>query len=170
MASWRPLTTNDIAAVARVTAIIHADLPESDNVFAERVKLFPEGCLALVDDKGELFGYAISHPIRHGHPPELNGMLEKIAPDADQYYIHDVCVLPALRGQGLAAQAIQKLLAIANGYPSACLISVYGTAKFWGRYGFLPPPSGINPDLSRKLLGYGDEATYLERRKDDSRP
>ncbi|KAK6200875.1 hypothetical protein LQW54_009459 [Pestalotiopsis sp. IQ-011] len=170
MASWRPLTMNDIAAVARIMAVIHVELPESANVFAERVKLFPEGCLALVDDKGELFGYAISHPISHRQPPKLNGLLGEIAPDADQYYIHDVCVLPALRGQGLAAQAIQKLLVIASRYPSACLISVYGTGKFWGRYGFLPPPSGIDPNLSRKLLGYGEEATYLERGKDDARP
>ncbi|RYP74022.1 hypothetical protein DL769_004111 [Monosporascus sp. CRB-8-3] len=161
MVVWRQLTPNDIEALVRVADVIHVELPESDYIFAERVKLFPEGCLALVEN-GELCGYAISHPIRHRQPPALDSLLGEIAPEADQYYIHDVCVLPEFRGQGLAAQGISKLLAIAERYPSACLISVYGTAPFWNRYGFLPPRS-IDEALSAKVRGYGDDATYLER-------
>jgi GNAT superfamily N-acetyltransferase len=164
MATWRQLTSSDIDAVVRVMSVIHAALPESREVFAERVRLFPEGCLALVNEAGELNGYAISHPIRYRQPPELDGLLQNIAPDADQYYLHDVCVLPAYRGQGLAAQAIEKLLAIAERFPSACLISVYGTVPFWGRHGFLTPPS-VETVLAKKLLNYGAEATFLERQK-----
>ncbi|KAI1421582.1 hypothetical protein F5Y12DRAFT_696952 [Xylaria sp. FL1777] len=163
MAVWRQLAVSDIAALMRVADAIHTELPESDSVFAERVKLFPDGCLALVEN-GELCGYAISHPIRPRQPPLLDSLLGEISPEADQYYIHDVCVLPRLRGRGLAAQGINKLLAIAERYPSACLVSVYGTSPFWARYGFLPPDS-IDEALSAKVRGYGDDAAYLERPK-----
>lgn len=65
-AAWRELSVNDIESLVRVAGKIHPDLHESDQVFAERVKHFPGGCLALVDDDGdELCGYVISHPIRH---------------------------------------------------------------------------------------------------------
>ncbi|KAI3319324.1 acyl-CoA N-acyltransferase [Xylariaceae sp. AK1471] len=161
MAVWRQLTASDIKALMRVADAVHTELPESDYVFAERVKLFPDGCLALVKN-GELCGYTISHPIRRRQPPALDSLLGEIPPEADQYYIHDVCILPGFRGQGLATQGINKLLAIAERYPSACLVSVYGTSQFWARYGFLPPQS-IDEALTAKVRGYGDDAAYLER-------
>ncbi|KAI1384820.1 acyl-CoA N-acyltransferase [Hypoxylon trugodes] len=163
MAMWRQLADDDVESLLRVADIIDTELPESHDVVAERLKLFPDGCLALTEN-GELCGYAISHPIRRRQPPALDSLLGGIALDADQYYIHDVCVLPELRGKGLAAQAISKLLGIAERYSSACLVSVYGTARFWARYGFLPPPS-IDEVLLVKVRGYGDDATYLERLK-----
>ncbi|KAH6653259.1 hypothetical protein BKA67DRAFT_536945 [Truncatella angustata] len=165
MASWRQLDSSDITGVMRVADTIHAALPENEHVFAERIALFPEGCLGLVEN-GEICGYAISFPIRRREPPALNGILGEIAPDADQYYVHDVCVLPMARGRGFAALGIGKLLAIAERYPSACLVSVYGTASFWGRYGFLPPSNNVSEVLLKKVRGYGDEAVYLEREID----
>ena len=129
--SWRGLSVNDIKSLARVADKIHPDLPESDEVFAERVELFPEGCLALLEGKdNEFCGYVISHPIMHHHPPALNKLLGEIASDADQYHIHDLVILPKLRGRGLAQECINKLFAIAKRYPTTCLISVYGTGPF----------------------------------------
>lgn len=164
MAVWRQLIPNDIEALLRIADTVHSELPESEYVFAERIKLFTEGCLALVEN-GEVCGYAISHPICHRQPPPLDSLLGEIDPRADQYYIHDVCILPKFRGQGLAAQGVDKLLTIAERYPSACLVSVYGTGPFWGRYGFLPPATSIDETLSAKVRGYGDGAIYLERQK-----
>ncbi|CAF9910522.1 hypothetical protein IMSHALPRED_009222 [Imshaugia aleurites] len=162
-ASWRELSVNNIKSLAGVADKIHPDLPESDEVFAERVKLFPEGCLGLLEGKGyELCGYVISHPIRRLQPPALNSLLGKIASDADQYYIHDLAILPQLRGCGLAQECINKLFAIARRYPTTCLISVYGTEHFWSRFGFVPVQ--IDDVLKKKLLDYGEDATYLERK------
>lgn len=163
--SWRELSVNSIKSLARVADKIHPDLPESDEVFAERVKLFPEGCLGLVEgESDELCGYVISHPIRHLQPPALNSLLGEIASDADQYYIHDLAILPKLQGRDLARQCINKLLAIAKRYPTTCLISVYGTQHFWDRFGFVPVQ--IDGVLEKKLLDYGDDATYLERKNE----
>jgi ribosomal protein S18 acetylase RimI-like enzyme len=165
MAVWRTMSPNDIPGVLRVADIIHPNLPESPYVFTERMTLFPEGCLVLIKDN-QVCGYAISHPIRYHQPPALDSLLGSIAPDAggtqaNQYYIHDLAILPEFRGQGIAAECMSRLLIIAKRYPSTCLVSVYGTAEFWARFGFVIEP--IDAGLSKKLQDYGDDAVYLER-------
>ena len=168
-ASWRELSVNNIESLVRVADKIHPDLPERDEVFAERVKLFPRGCLGLVEGKSnELCGYVISHPIRYLQPPALDSLLGEIASDADQYYIHDLAILPKLRGRDLARECINKLFATAKQYPTTCLISVYGTQHFWSRFGFVPVQ--LDGVLQKKLLDYGDDATYLERKNEEYQP
>ncbi|TRX91917.1 hypothetical protein FHL15_007236 [Xylaria flabelliformis] len=164
MAIWRPLTPHDVEGLMHVANVVHTELQERDSVFAERARIFPKGCLVL-EEEARICGYAISHPIRHGQPPALDTFLGEIASDADQFYIHDVCVLPELRGRGHAFEAVDRLLAIAERYPTICLVSVYGTAPFWARFGFRPPDT-IDHTLSEKIGGYGDDAIYLERRND----
>lgn len=165
-ASWRELSVSDIKSLAHIASKIHSDLPERDEVFAERAELFPRGCLGLVQGRSDdLCGYVISHPIRHLQPPALDSLLGEIASDADQYYIHDLVILPQFRGRDLARKCIDKLFAIARHYPTTCLISVYGTQPFWSRFGFVPVP--IQDHLmKKKLLEYGDNATYLERKNE----
>jgi ribosomal protein S18 acetylase RimI-like enzyme len=161
-ATWRDLTLKDINSLIQVASQIHPGLPERAEVFAERVRLFPEGCLALTDrNSRDLVGYAISHPIRNRQPPELDCLLGEIDPDADQYYIHDLAILPAYNGRGNAREAMEILIKVAERYESACLVSVYGTAVFWRRFGF--EDVEVNEELKTKLLGYGKDAVMLER-------
>ncbi|BCS20470.1 GNAT family N-acetyltransferase [Aspergillus puulaauensis] len=168
MPTWRPLTPNDIASLMQVANEIHPGLPERPEVFINRIALFPAGCLALEDeaedeDGARLCGYAISHPIRPRCPPALDSVLDEIPADADHYYIHDVAILPRLRGRGLAAECVARLLAsdAAQRYPMAALVSVYGTEAFWARFGFRAVVMG--EDLAGKLREYGEDAVYLER-------
>lgn len=154
------MSLSDVAGLLRVADEIHPDLEEGDYVFTERVKLFPEGCLVLKEGD-EVCGYAISHPIRHGQPPALDSLLGEIAPDASQYYIHDFAILPKFRGLGLAGECVGRLLEVAKRYPTTCLISVYGTAPFWARFGFMTEP--VDEALSEKLREYGGDAAFLSR-------
>jgi GNAT superfamily N-acetyltransferase len=160
MPAWRQMSIGDVKGLLHVADTIHPDLPESEHVFAERVQLFPAGCQVLVEGD-EVCGYAISHPIRHGQPPALDRLLGEIAPDADQYYIHDLAILPQFRGRGRAAECIAKLLDVAARYSTTSLVSVYGTAPFWGRYGFVA--GAVDDVLSEKLRDYGEDATFLLR-------
>ena len=94
-AVWRQLSASNIDSLVRIANKHHPDLPENAQVFAERLNLFPEGCLALMETSNdELYGYVISHPIRRRQPPALNSLLGDIAFDADQYYIHDLVIVP----------------------------------------------------------------------------
>jgi GNAT superfamily N-acetyltransferase len=87
--------------------------------------------------------------------------LEEISSAADQYYIHDLAILPDYQGCGYAQKCIAKLCVVANRYASTCLVSVYGTAVFWAKHGFLPVEDTGN--LTHKIQEYGDNAVYLER-------
>lgn len=160
MATWRPMSVSDVPALQRIADEVHPGLPEGDHVFTERAKLFPEGCLVLAQGD-ELCGYAISHPIRRGEPPVLDGLLGEIPSSADQYFIHDIAILPGLRGRGHADNCIRRILDIARRYPLTGLVSVYGTAPFWARFGFVAEP--VDEGLSEKLSGYGEDAVYLTR-------
>ena len=160
MALWRQMSELDVDSLLHVADVIHPGLPESRDIFLERLRLFPQGCLVLVKDN-KIVGYAISHPIRQRQLPALDTLLGQVSPEADQYYIHDVAILPEFRGHGLAAECVNKLLTIAQNFQSTCLVSVYGTASFWARFGFVPD----TPDemMLEKLRGYGEDATYLSR-------
>lgn len=162
MVAWRDMSVSDMEGLLEVADVVHPGLPESAAVFEERVRLFPAGCLILADDGGQVCGYAISHPIRSGQPPALDSFLGAIAPDADQYYIHDLAILPSFRLRRLATECLSKLLAIADHYATTSLVSVYDTTLFWKRFGFTPEPT--DRVLSEKLCGYGEDATYLLRR------
>jgi ribosomal protein S18 acetylase RimI-like enzyme len=163
IAQWRTLSPTDIPNLTHIASIIHPDLPERDAVFLERINFCPQGCLGLFNDSNKLCGYLISHPIRYQQPPDLDSFLgEIIAPD--QYYIHDLAILPVFRGSGLAQEGVEKVLrTAAKAYETSCLVSVYGTARFWGRFGF-EKPDVVDAKLGEKVRGYGDGATYLERK------
>lgn len=84
-----------------------------------------------------------------------------------QYYLHDVAILPECRGRGFAGEVIARLLGVAEGlgYETSCLVSVYGTGQFWGRYGFVKP-GRVGGELEEKVRGYGGDAVYLVRRNE----
>ncbi|KAM7195744.1 hypothetical protein V8F20_007314 [Naviculisporaceae sp. PSN 640] len=174
--AWRQMLLSDIPGLVHVGEVVHPSLPESPTVFTERATLFPDGCLVLTDSDHSnpstgscpepaprtLYGYAISHPIPYNTPPALDSLLGSIPADPPQYYIHDVAILPEFRGRGLAEKCIRQLLEVArvHGYQETALVSVYGTSKFWGRYGF-EPPEDLAEVLKEKIKGYGDDAMYM---------
>jgi GNAT superfamily N-acetyltransferase len=159
MAEWRAMTESDIPGVLDIAARVHPALPESAAVFHERLRLFPAGSLVLAGD-GPIGGYTVSHPIRAFEPPALDTLLGRIPSDADDYYIHDFALAPEQRGTGLARAGIEILLRKAEAFSSASLVSVYGTANFWSRFGFR---LATRDGLQRKLAPYGPDAVYMRR-------
>lgn len=156
---WRGMAAADLPAVHALSERIHPELPEGPEIFANRLAVYPAGCLVL-DAEGTIAGYAVSHPIRRDAPPPLATLLPAIAPDADTFYIHDLVVAPERRGRGEAALGVRRLLLLAEAYPQAALISVYGTGGFWGRFGF----DVVAQDRMRdKLTPYGPDAVYMIR-------
>ncbi len=160
-AAWRPMTPADISAVDAIAAAIHVALPEHAFVFAERQRLYPEGCFMLEVD-GEAAGYVISHPWHYLRPPPLNTLVERIPEDASTYYIHDLALLPLSRRTGAGSAIAHRLFARAEtaGLPNISLIAVYDAAAFWRRHGFRVID---DPALEKKLAGYGDEARMMVR-------
>ena len=109
---WRPMMAADLAAVERIAEIVHPAYPESEEVPAERLALFPAGCLIAEGALGEVLGYAVSHPGRLGRPPALDSRLGELPSDADCLYLHDVALLPEARGLGLGELLVDLLRAL----------------------------------------------------------
>ncbi|MEF2552342.1 GNAT family N-acetyltransferase [Aurantimonas sp. A2-1-M11] len=161
-ARWRAMKPGDLRAAIDLADRVHPGLPEEEAVFADRLRLFPAGCLVLEDAAGGVAGYAIAHPWTEGAPPKLDTVLGTLPQPADRFFIHDVVVAPEMRGQGLAAPAVERLLEEADTtYASAALVSVYGTVPFWTRFGFVEAPDAL-PDGA--LAAYGRDARFMIRR------
>lgn len=156
---WRPMTAHDLAQVQTLADTIHLDHPEDAEVFANRLQLYPQGCLAL-DENGRLIGYALTHPWYFGKPPALNSVLAEIPRDATTYYVHDVALLPEARGKGYAAQIGERLIdhAAKAGFDNLSLVAVNNSQGFWERLGFRKTSV---PGLEEKLRSYGPDAVLM---------
>ncbi len=151
----------DIAAVLTVAARVHPDFPEDAVVFEERLRLFPQGCF-VHDDDGEVRAYVVSHPWRAGDPPALNTQLDALPEKPATYYLHDIALLPALRGSGAASRMVARLVGLAEAerLPTLSLVAVNGSAGFWQRHGFHPVADAA---LADKLKSYDEAAAFMVR-------
>jgi GNAT superfamily N-acetyltransferase len=158
---WRPARASDLPAISAIAARIHPDLPERPEVFAEKMRLYPDGCRVLAAED-EIAGYGLAHPWKQHRIPPLDGFLEQLPGDADCLYVHDVAVLPGFRG-GVAGDYVAAIeqLARASGIATLALVSVYATRPLWERLGFRAVTA--NAELRAKLASYGDNATYMLR-------
>ncbi len=156
------MTVADLRAVEAIGEAVHLAYPEDPEVFAERLALFPLGCHVL--QQGEaLAGYVISHPWRLAAPPALNVLLGGLPQPADCYYIHDLALLPAARGRGVARRVARALgvMAFSLGLPEVALVAVGDSRGFWERQGFV---AQALPELAEKLASYDDGARYMRRK------
>jgi len=160
---WKEMKPQDMAAVSRLAALCHPDLPEDSAVLAEKQKLAPQYCFALAQLSGEeeLLGYMLAHPWRRGDIPPLNRRLGGIPQNADIIYLHDLALDPAARGQRLAEAAVIKLCAIAvrAGFAEINLAAVHCSAPFWQKQGFMPQK--IND--KNLLRTYGADAVFMAK-------
>jgi GNAT superfamily N-acetyltransferase len=159
---WRPAHASDLPAISAIAARIHPDLPESPEVFAEKMRLCPDGCLVLAAEN-ETVGYGLSHPWMQHQIPPLDGVLETLPEDADCLYVHDVAVLPDFRGGGVARAYVVRIegLARSSGIATLALVSVYATRSLWEHFGFRAVAA--DAELRAKLASYGGSATYMLR-------
>lgn len=159
--TWRPMTATDLPAVMAVAGVVHPGYPEDAAVFAERLRLFPDGCLVLEQRDG-LRGYVVSHPWHRAVPPALNSLLGGLPVQAGCFYIHDLALLPAARGRGAGGTIVAMLVEIAAqaGLPCLSLVAIDGSSGFWRRHTFREVH---DPALAAKLASYDDAARYMER-------
>jgi GNAT superfamily N-acetyltransferase len=136
-AHWRPMRAADLPIVTAISDAVHGAFTEPMATYAERLALYPQGC-HILDSDGEAIGYLITHPWRLGAPPKLGAVLDALPTEPDSYYLHDIALLPAARGQraGEAAVALVLDLARAEGLKMVELVAVAGADAYWQRLGF----------------------------------
>lgn len=158
---WRTMERTDIPAVTSVSDAVHGRFSERADIYAERLALYPAGCFVLERD-GALAGYCIGHPWRRFSPVPLDRPIGALPDRPDSYYLHDLALLPAARGTGASAQALDLVLAEAAsaGLGEVSLVAVNGADAFWRRCGFHPAGDA---DIARKLASYGPGTVYMTR-------
>ena len=159
--SWQPLLPADADAVHALADTAHPGLPERTEIFAERIRLFPGGCLKLAH-AGALAAYGIAHPWHLGSPPPLDTLIGALPADADCLHLHDVVVAAALRGHGASTAYFAAMETVARSLHlgALSLVAVYGSDRLWSRFGYGPHTT---PALAAKLAAYGPTARYLVR-------
>lgn len=155
------MSAADLPLVSVLAARIHPNYPEDDAVFAERLRLYPQGCRVLEGEQG-LVAYVVGHPWRHLEPPSLNALLGALPSQPSTFYIHDLALAPEVRATGVAGLVVDELTDHARKaeLPTMSLIAVNGSAGFWQRHGFEVVQ---DPLLDSKLRSYGDDARFMAR-------
>jgi GNAT superfamily N-acetyltransferase len=155
------MQASDIPAVVAISDAVHGPLTESAEVYAERLSLYPPGCF-LFCSGGDVGGYLISHPWPRRSPVPLDRLIGSIPEDADDFYLHDLALLPEMRGSGAGRQAAELAFENASraGYRTISLVAVNGADSFWARQGF---EHVEDEEIARKLRGYGLGTFFMER-------
>ena len=156
---WLPLLESDIGGVDRIAREIHKALPERKEIFAEKLRLFPQGCFKFMFE-GRMMGYAFSHPWTLYSVSPLDHFLSALPAQPDCLFIHDIAVVSAARGHNAAGSCIAEIVKVAQQMDIqhlAC-VSVYGTDVLWARLGFRAVTSY---ESMSNLSSYGESAKYM---------
>lgn len=158
------MAAGDLDAVDRIQRSAYSpDFLEDLAVFADKFARYPDGCwVAEVD--AQVVGYLFSHPGYFSAPPGLNKLLQDQASTPDCYFIHDVAVQPAQRGQGVAQLLLASALAHAavRSFTGITLVAVQNSRGFWERGGFRLVPEAV-PAVEVVRQSYGSQAHYMIR-------
>ncbi|WP_244192214.1 GNAT family N-acetyltransferase [Komagataeibacter sucrofermentans] len=150
-----------LPAVVALAARMHPGCPERAEVLDERRMLCPAGCRVLMEPDGQVRGYMLSHPWRMACPPALDTHLGRLPPRPDCWYLHDIAIDPALRGQGHAHAALRHLgtQARLHGVNALALMAAEGAHTLWAHLGFTPIP-----DVPAAITAsYGPDACPMRR-------
>ena len=159
--TWRHAQQTDLTAIHRIGVALHPSLPERPDVIAEKLHLFPPGCVVLCE-ASRIVGYVLSHPWRLNDIPPLDTLLHSLPTDPDCLFVHDVALLQEARGRGAVAGLLAHLTTIARErrLSHMALVSVYGTHVLWSRLGFTITDA---PQIRGALQSYGPGARYMVR-------
>lgn len=162
MQGWRAMREEDLDTVTAISDVVHADFRESRETYAERLALYPAGCIVFERD-GVVEGFLISHPWYRGAAPKLNQPLGTLPVKPDSFYLHDIALLPATRGSGAGRAALDYVIdhVSKTGFAEIALIAVNGADSYWRRQGFeIAVAAGEN---DTPLPNYGPGSYYMRR-------
>ena len=139
----RPMTLGDLDPVFDLQCRAHTpDYHESRTALASRFERGRKCC--FVAEQGQCaVAYLLAHPWG-GPPPVLHHMLPRLA-QPDHLFLHDLAVLPEVRGVGAAAALIAALekQGRREGFREIRLVALVNAVSFWQRRGWKPLPGVV---------------------------
>lgn len=164
MMHWRPMRADDLPQVMAITAHLHPDYPERQEIFADKLAFYPAGCQVVAKDDA-VFGYGFAHVWSLGLPPLLDTPLGALPAGRDCLHLHDVALMPQAQGAGRVDVYLDHLqaLALADSIDVLSLIAIAGKDGYWRGKGF-QDFRPCDDQLQRRLDSYGRGNLYLCRR------
>ena len=154
----RPLCAADLPDVLAIQRAAYGDgYQESAAVLGRKLELAPQACwLAQAD--GAAVGYVFAHPWDDADAPPLHVPLRALPARAGHGFVHDLAVVPAARGLGVAAALFGRVRdwSAAAGHRGLRLVALADAVPFWARQGFAALPAVLP-------AGYGEDACLMER-------
>ena len=168
----RAMTPEDLPQVLALQHTCYQpDFHESMSSFAAKLNASPSSCWVISSPNAPLDAYLVCLPVQEHGYPVLNALAWQAPPHAQELYVHDMAVSPALRGQGAA----RRLLSLASTHARQAslsrlsLIAVQDSVTFWANLGFaVQPPS--TPQLACKLASFGADAVLMSHALTDPIP
>ena len=160
----RALQLHDLPGLLQVQlACYGAGFVESGEVFARRLAS-PVNCSLVLERAGQVCAYLAAYRSVQGKVTPLHGDFEGPPGAPDTLYLHDMAVLPAGAGQGLAQTLLAPLWAqgAAWGLRYTALVSVQGSQGYWEHHGYAVQPLA-DAQQRERLASYGEGAVYMVR-------
>lgn len=133
---------------------------EPHALYQRRLQTAGHCCLG-VHAQGQLIGYLAAYWSRPGYITPLHGDFIDHR-DPSVLYVHDMAILPAAKGQGLASMllAFARRQAVQRHIRHTALIAVQGSQVYWQRQGYRAEVVQ-QPQQQANLLSYGADAIYM---------
>ncbi|MDX1348569.1 MAG: N-acetyltransferase [Thiomicrorhabdus chilensis] len=137
------------------------DFLESSNVILDKIRQGKETSFVAeqtLHGHSSLVGYCLSHAYDPQQVPPLNSLLNSAQLTSSRHwYIHDLSLDPAARGQGIARALLDAVYAekAVQHCQTIALVAVQNSVSFWQKQGFVVTEE--QPEVS----SYGEDARYM---------
>lgn len=145
---------SDMAEIHAIEELAYpAHLAESPEVLASRILIAPDFC-GVARQETQRVGYVLAHPWTDQSSPGLGQVITKLPADASVIHIHDLAVLPTMRGAGVARTMLTWLdqRVAEHAYTSITLVAVNGAETFWASMGFEDVGPADGYDLQARMM------------------
>lgn len=158
-----PLTLQDLPGLLAVQRACYGEgYLESAEVYVRRL-VSPAQCSLVLERESRVCAYLAAYDSVAGQVTPLHGEFVPVA-EPDTLYLHDLAVLPALAGQGLARALLMPIWhrAAGRGLGRSALVAVQGSQGFWERHGYAVQTLQ-EAQQRQRLATYGEGAVYMQR-------
>ena len=160
----RPIIADDLPGILAVQQACYGDgFLESGDALASRWARSPALCLVALRGV-EVIGYLLSHAWHAWTPPKLHVPLPAADAADVLWFVHDMAIAPAGRGQRLGERlyATASAAAQVQGLRQSRLVAVQGADVFWRRLGYRAAAIEAEPLATLRAI-YGADAEWMER-------
>lgn len=160
----RPIVADDLPGILAVQQACYVDgFLEPGDALASRWARSPAMCLVALRG-AEMVGYLLSHAWHAWTPPKLHAPLPAADAADVLWFVHDMAIAQAGRGQRLGERlyAVACKAAQAQGLRQSCLVAVQGADVFWQRLGYRPASIDAEALTALRII-YGADAELMER-------